>query len=245
MDRRTAAEARDIRAILLDKDGTLLDFHATWLPVIDTVIRLAADGDVALAQRIEEACGLDAATRRVLPDSLLAASGTREIAAGFIAAGSRHDLEDLTTILDRHFQAAAEIAVPAADLAPLLARLRRKGLRLGIASSDSEIAIRTMMRRFELGEHIEFVSGYDTGHGLKPGPGMLLAFARQIDLPPRQIAVVGDNMHDMRMAEQGGAGLRIAVLTGTGDPEKLAAVADACIPSIAELETVLPHLVSS
>ena len=29
---RQASELSDIEAILFDKDGTLLDFHGTWLP---------------------------------------------------------------------------------------------------------------------------------------------------------------------------------------------------------------------
>jgi phosphoglycolate phosphatase len=229
-----------IRAVLFDKDGTLLDFQATWLPVIETVCRLAAAGDEALSRRIAETCGVDHATGHVMPDSLFASCGTHEIAEGFIAAGCQLELDALIPMLDQHFQAAAHAAVPVVELRPFFERLRTRGLSLGIASSDSEVAIRATLQRFTCGDLVPFVSGYDSGHGLKPSSGMLLAFADATGIPPGEIAVVGDSLHDMQMAERGGAGLRIAVLNGTGRPEALAKAAHRCIPSIAELETVLP-----
>jgi phosphoglycolate phosphatase len=231
--------ARPIRGILFDKDGTLLDFHQTWQPLNDSAILLAARGDSALAQRLAAAGGIDPATGRARPDTLLAAAGTREIAAGFIAAGSPFELDELTAAIDVVFRAGVATAVPVGDLGGLMARLKQRALRIGIASSDSEAAIRATMSRFGFERHVDFVAGYDSGLGLKPGPGMLEAFARATGLPPAEIAVVGDNLHDMHMAERGGAGLRIAVLTGTGTRESLMKAADHCLESIAGLEALL------
>ncbi len=68
---------------------------------------------------------------------------------------------------------------------------------------------------------------------------MVDAFAAACAIPSAEIAVVGDNLHDMHMAEAAQAGLRIAVLTGTGDPSRLAAHAHHCLPSIANLPEVI------
>lgn len=228
-----------VRGILFDKDGTLLDFHATWQPINARVIRMAARDDPELERRLADAGGVDPATGRVMPDTLLAAAGTREVAAGFIAAGAPFELEPLVAAMDAVFQAGAQTAVPVMPLRPFVERLKRRSMAIGIASSDSEAAVRLTARRFEIEDHIDFVAGYDSGHGTKPGPGMLHAFARSVGLATRDIAVVGDNLHDMHMAERGGAGLRIAVLTGTGRREELSEAAHHCLDSIADLEAVL------
>jgi phosphoglycolate phosphatase len=68
---------------------------------------------------------------------------------------------------------------------------------------------------------------------------MLHAFAAFAQLRPAEIAVVGDNLHDMEMAQRGGAGLRVAVLTGTGRRDELEAASDLCLASIDELEQSL------
>ncbi|NML74648.1 HAD family hydrolase [Rhizobium sp. S-51] len=229
----------EIAGILFDKDGTLLDFDASWAPVNRKVALIAAAGDAALAENLLRACGMDPVTGRLVPDSLLAAGNTREIAEGLIAAGAQHDLDALVPLIDDLFAGAAELSVPVTELAPLFARLRERGLRLGIASSDNERSIRVAVRRFGIDDYVDFVAGYDSGHGSKPGPGMVLGFCAETGLKPHQVAVVGDNNHDLHMGRNAGAGLKVAVLSGTGSRQSLEEACDVLLNDITELEAVL------
>jgi len=86
---------------------------------------------------------------------------------------------------------------------------------------------------------MDFVCGYDSGFGHKPGPGMVDAFCRTAGLPAKSIAVVGDSPHDLDMARAAGAGLAIGVLTGVSPRETLVLHADLVLDSIADLETAL------
>lgn len=229
----------DIAGILFDKDGTLLDFHRSWWPIYEQSAAVAARGNAALAARLLIATGADPATDRVLPNTLLAAGTTHDIASAWIAAGSRWPQAELTHELDRIFCAAVDSVVEVIPLAPFFARLKKRGLKLGIASSDSARAIAATAERFGFAADLDFIAGYDSPCGPKPGPGAVLAFAQAARLPASRIAVVGDNLHDLDMAAAGGAGLKVAVRTGSGDPEVLAAHADLCLASIADLEHVL------
>jgi phosphoglycolate phosphatase len=232
-------QPRRIAGILFDKDGTLLDYAKSWVPVNYELARIAARDDAALAGTLLLACGMDPETGFVTPDSLLAAGNTAEIAAGLIAAGADWSPADLTGRLDALFARSAAFAVPVTDLAAFFSDLSARGYRLGVASSDNEASIRETARRFGFADVLDYVAGYDSGFGVKPGPGMVLGFCAATGLVPDAVAVVGDNNHDMHMGRSAGAGLTVAVLTGTGSRETLSAAADHCLADITALQALL------
>ncbi|PDT01839.1 haloacid dehalogenase [Rhizobium chutanense] len=234
--------AAPIKGILFDKDGTLLDYDESWLPVNRELARIAAEGDPLLADRLLAACGMDPVTGHIVPDSLLAAGNTRQIAEGLVAAGSMVDVGELTVRLDELFSSAAEFSVPVTDLAGFFARLHGRGFKLGVASSDNERSIRQTAERFGFARYVDYIAGYDSGFGTKPEPGMLLGFCAATGLLPEEVAMVGDNNHDLHMGLNAGAGLRIAVLTGTGSRDSLAAAAHHVLDDITAIETLLPDL---
>ncbi|WP_132955287.1 HAD family hydrolase [Rhizobium sp. BK251] len=230
----------EIGGILFDKDGTLLDYDASWLPVNRELARIAARGDAALADRLLLACGMDPQTGHIVPDSLLAAGNTRQISDGLVAAGSPVPTDELTERLDALFADAARFSVPVTDLAAFFRRMHERGYKLGIASSDNELSIRHTAERFGFADYVDYIAGYDSGFGTKPEPGMVLGFCAATGLQPSEVAVVGDNNHDLHMAMSAEAGLRIAVLTGTGSRESLADASHYCLDDITALEGLLP-----
>ncbi|MFB2602807.1 HAD family hydrolase, partial [Rhizobium phaseoli] len=173
-----------IKGILFDKDGTLLDYDESWLPVNRELARIAAEGDPLLADRLLLACGMDPVTGHIVPDSLLAAGNTRQIAEGLVAAGSMVAVGELTIRLDDLFSGAAEFSVPVTDLSGFFARLHRRGFKLGVASSDNERSIRQTAERFGFARYVDYIAGYDSGFGVKPEPGMVLGFCAATGLLP-------------------------------------------------------------
>lgn len=232
--------AAGIRAILFDKDGTLFDFFKTWMPLYERLAGGLVGGDEAHVARILKASGYDRATGRLDPGSPLAAGSNRSIAEAWLTELPGTDLEALTRRMDGQFGASLGMnPVPVTDLAALFGRLKARGLRLGVATMDSHAAATAAIETFELVGLVDFVAGYDSGHGMKPGPGMVHAFCRAIELPEAAVAVVGDTPHDMAMARSAGAGLAIGVLTGAAPREVLVDHADHVLESIAQLEEIL------
>ncbi|MDW9593821.1 HAD-IA family hydrolase [Sinorhizobium meliloti] len=232
---------KPIAGILFDKDGTLLDYVKSWVPVNYELARIAAKGNESLARVLLQAGGMDPDSGHVVPDSLLAAGNTVEIATGMVGAGAPFTVGELTALFDGLFAQSAHYAVPVTDLASFFAGLHAKGYRLGVASSDNERSIRETAKRFGFEDYLHYVAGYDSGFGTKPEPGMVLGFCAATGLAPDQVAVVGDNNHDMHMGRSAGVGMTVAVLTGTGSRQSLAAACDHCLADITELEAVLTN----
>jgi phosphoglycolate phosphatase len=229
----------NLRAILFDKDGTLVDFDRTWAPIDRAAVALAAAGDAELASRIADACGIDEATGRTRPDSLFASGNSEEIVARMVETGSPFTVAELVLQLDDLFAEGANRPVALTDLPPLMVTLRQAGFAIGIASSDNERAIRRSAEVLGIIEHISFIAGYDSGHGVKPGPGMIRGFCEAVGCSPEAVAMVGDNRHDIDMARAARAGAAIAVLSGTGTLETLGGHADVCIDSVVQLPELL------
>jgi phosphoglycolate phosphatase len=228
-----------IKGILFDKDGTLFDFHRTWAPINLRAGHHGAGNDEGLRVKLMKIGMVDPDTGIAQPDGLFAAGNASEIAEAWIAAGSPFTHRELTDALDQIFLDASKTSVPATELPALFGSLKARGLKLGIASSDSEAAVRAAATRFSIMRYLDFACGYDSGFGHKPTEGMPLAFCRAADLSPGELAVVGDNTHDMEMGRRAGAALRIGVLTGTGTRRSLAAHADMVISGIGKLEKAL------
>ena len=232
-----------IRGILFDKDGTLLDFDATWLPAYHRGAVAVADlaGEVR-AESLLAAGGFDAASGRCAPRSVLAAGTNREIAEVW-ARLCALDVDVVARVIEREFLDAAGCdAVPVTDLDAFFADLATRGFVLGVATMDGEAAARAALDRLGAGRHLAFLCGGDSGWGTKPGPGMVHAFLAATGLRAGEVTVVGDTPHDMEMGRAAGVGRRVAVLTGAGSRATLEPLADHVLASIEALDGVLPSL---
>jgi phosphoglycolate phosphatase len=227
-----------IDALLFDKDGTLFDFRISWGRWAAGFLAGLAR-DESHADRLGRAIGYDAATQSFAPDSPVIAATAADIAAALLPNLPGITLADLTDrIDDTAGSAPMSEAVP---LRPLLTTLRGRGLRLGVATNDSEAPARLHLAAHGITDCFDFIAGYDSGHGAKPGPGMCLAFAAACGLDPRRVAMVGDSRHDLQAGRA--AGMRtIAVLTGIAQADDLAPLADVVLPDIGALPGWLDQL---
>jgi phosphoglycolate phosphatase len=231
----------EIRGILFDKDGTLSAFDEVWPAAYRAItgeLAIAA-GDPALAGRLLRAGGYDEAG--VLdPASVLACGTTEAIVAFWAALPELACVADVAALIDRRFLEFARAAPPLVeDFGGLLDRLRARGMRLGIATNDSEAGAADWLAGLGLADRFDFVSGADSGHGAKPDPAVLHAFCGGVGLAPGEVAVVGDSERDIGLARNGGAGRMICVLTGVAGRADLEPHADCVIASIADLEAAL------
>ncbi|MBT0958784.1 HAD family hydrolase [Alphaproteobacteria bacterium KMM 3653] len=221
-----------IKGVLFDKDGTLFDLHATWGHWGVNMCRDLAAGNARVEAALAGAMMLDLGAARFDPASPVVAGTPAEIAAlltPHLPAGRQESL-----LAEMNAAAARAPQVPVVPLVPYLQGLRESGLRLGVATNDAQAAAMAHLAAHDTVPLFDFIAGYDSGYGHKPGPGPCLAFAKAMGLAPEACVMVGDSTHDLRAGRA--AGMRCAaVLTGTALEETLAPLADVVLRDIGAL----------
>ncbi|UWR29116.1 HAD family hydrolase [Sulfitobacter sp. W002] len=225
-------DLRNVKGLLFDKDGTLFDFAATWEPWAEAFLLRVCDGGRELAARVGADIGFDLATRRFAPDSIAIAGTPQQVVDALAPHFPERPPSDLLELINA--EAARAPQREAVPLRPFLQGLRDRGLRLGVATNDAEHPARAHLLAAGVVDMFDFIAGFDSGHGGKPSPGQLHAFATHVGLPASSIAMVGDSIHDLEAARVAGMG-RIAVLTGPATAEDLAPHADLVLPDIGHL----------
>jgi len=236
------------KALLFDKDGTLIDFDATWGPAAYEVMRALSGGDAEKLRALMIVSHYVEAERRFRPTSPLVAGSSASYGPLWAEALGRTPGPDLYGEMDDLFRYwGLETLAPIGEPAVIAAALKARGLRLGIATNDAERSARAQATALGLGPYLDFVAGYDSGFGAKPHPGMVLAFAAACGCRPDEVALIGDTLHDLHAARAAGT-TSIAVLTGPTRADArsdLEPHADYVIGSIAELPALLDRLAAA
>jgi phosphoglycolate phosphatase len=217
-----------IKGLVFDKDGTLFDFRRSWGGWADGFLRQIADnGDHARV--LGQSIGFNLDTGSFQADSPVIAATAADIALALSTHLPGQSLASITS----HINAAAAmtVMVEAVPLQPLLSTFRARGLKIGLATNDTEIPARAHLAAHGITGYFDFIAGYDSGHGPKPGPGMCLAFAHSVGLDPANCAMVGDSLHDLEAGRAAGM-VCIGVLTGIAEAETLAPHCAVVLPDI-------------
>jgi len=225
-----------MRGILFDKDGTLLDFEASWSAVYRELCLDLAEGNADAAETMLIAGGLDPLTRRFRSGATLAAGTTVDIVRVWYPEFTDDEERAMVERIDRVFHDnGIRCSVPVPGLASTLAELEGDGLAMGVATNDGTAATRAALSALGIQNFLPHVFGYDSVAHPKPAPDIVHAFCRAIDAAPKDIVVVGDNPHDLQMARSAGAGAAVGVLTGNSGREDLLPLADAVLASVVDL----------
>jgi len=229
-----------IRAILFDKDGTLIDFDRTWFTVSWNLAQRTANGDEHRARSLLDAGGYDWEASRFRANSVIAAGTVEDIVQLWHPDIDEADIKAKINEFDTYTVAeGARSAVAIEGLRETLATLREMGYILGIATNDSEAGAHATAKALGIDHFFDVVIGYDTAARPKPYPDPLLYFAEKVGLEPGAIAMVGDNLHDLETAQAANAGLAVGVLSGNSPREALEPHADIVLDSIAGLPDLL------
>jgi phosphoglycolate phosphatase-like HAD superfamily hydrolase len=229
-----------IDLVVFDKDGTLIDFHAMWSPwIVELTRRLGSLTGLALATRLYAELGFDPVAGRTIAGAPLAvlpmadlrrATGDVLVRAGVPQKAAAHAVEQAWFVPD-----PVATALPIAHLPSLFGELRRRGLRVAVATSDDRRPTELTMAGLGVDALVDAYVCADDGLPVKPAPDMVRDVCRRLSVEPARTAVVGDSRADLTMGLAAGAGRVVGVLSGVSARADLEPLADVVLPTVAEL----------
>ncbi len=231
-----------IKGILFDKDGTLIEVNGTWVPLYKHMLATEFGHDEAEISELLARTGYLADINSVRAGSVMAGGTTREIAAIWWPELSDVERGNRVYHIDNVIGPQAKSFVkPLMDLRPVFDELHEMGMVLGVGTNDGEASGRAHMVHLGVDHYFKIILGSDSVAIPKPSGQMVARFSEVTGLAPHEIAMVGDNSHDMEEARQGGA-MAIAVLSGNAAHEDIAHLADHTLQSVAEIPALLRSL---
>jgi phosphoglycolate phosphatase-like HAD superfamily hydrolase len=235
----------DADLVVFDKDGTLIDFEFMWgrLTVAWVEHLTAGTGDEAFRQELYCFLGYDPQRQRTEPQSPLAIATTGQmltIAAAVLyghgipwpEAEERAQSAFRQTTVDLPL---ADLIRPTGDVAGLLGQLQGTDVHVAVITTDHRAETEETLRILGIAHLVDLLICGDDDLPPKPAPDTLLVTCDRLGVKPARAAMVGDTVADLLMAQRAGAGLRVAVLSGVGDPALLAAHANVVLHSIDEI----------
>lgn len=235
------------KGIIFDKDGTLFDYYTIWAPVFKTTIKSIIEsfdraGDEDLEREMLHMLGLG--LEKVNPDGLIFQHRKFFMLFNIYTFSRKHKLPFTPLVKafensyyegKNHIKASLIAHTDENILIPLFEKLKEKGYRIGIATSDNKDSTMVCLEHFHLLPFIDVIYTNDDHFKRKPNPESFNAFCKEFSLLPEEVAVVGDATMDLTYAKRGKAGYRVGVLTGSKDVKKLSRLAHVIYPSVHEL----------
>ncbi|PLS22313.1 phosphatase [Amylibacter cionae] len=226
-----------IKGLVFDKDGTLFHYGATWTIWCDNVLEDLSAGDPVKKKELADAVGFDLRDNSFLPGSLIVNASAGEIIGVWASLLPDFSPQDVDAVAVKHLGSLP--SVPVCDLKALFTGLRAQGIKLGLVTNDYEEGAYMQLQQEGIAELFDFVAGFDSGHGVKPAAGPLLAFGVATGLSMQQVAMVGDSTHDLGAGRAANVAMTIGVLTGPAESDDIAHLADVVLQDISGIAAVL------
>ena len=226
-----------IKALLFDKDGTLFHYDATWGMWVRRVLMDLTSGDEGQACKMAFDVGYKWDADSFVTGSPIVNGAADEVNRIWAQDLPNMSVEQIDAVCIKHLEDVP--AAPVCDFHIELPKMRAAGLRLGVATNDFEAGAHAQLEEHSAKQYFDFICGFDSGYGAKPGPGMIHGFCEALELDPSEVAMVGDSTHDLLAGAAAGVGLKVGVLTGPAVERDIAPAADVVLPDITHL---LAHL---
>ncbi|GAB6048570.1 HAD-IA family hydrolase [Methyloparacoccus murrellii] len=208
--------------IVFDWDGTLFD-SVGW--IVDCIQRAALASDRAVPS--------EQAARSVIGLSL------QQAMAALYPGSNEVEMQRFVAHYRTLYHAPPGASLQVfAGVSELLTALRAQGYKLGLATGKARSGLEHALQATGMGGYFDATRCADETAS-KPHPRMLHELLEQLSVPRRRALLVGDSLHDLRMARNAGVDA-VAVSCGANTPEELAELAPlACLEGPSALYSFL------
>lgn len=180
-----------IRAVVFDMDGVLIDAKEWHYDALNRALKLFGL-EISRADHLTTFDGLP--TRRKLEIMSLTNNFPTALHSFVNALKQEYTMEIVHTRCR-----------PSFPHEHALATLKRRGVKLGVASNSVRNSVTTMLERSRLSEYLDVtLSNEDVEHS-KPDPEIYQLAMTKLNVTPEETLIIEDNDHGIRAARASGA----------------------------------------
>ncbi|VYU24976.1 HAD-IA family hydrolase [Peptoniphilus gorbachii] len=207
-----------IKAILFDKDGTLLKFSDIW---VDSIVKFLNEKNLSedKKKKLFKKIGVKE-NNEVEENSILSSETVKDLAlifSEFLDGEIDEIYREIDDFLLEFLKENKEEIVETCDLKNLFIDLKNRGIIIGLFTSDNFRNAKFSMEYLNLDNFIDFYAAADL-YEKKPNTESLEIFKEKYSLKDEEIIIVGDSKVDMIFGKDT---IKLGVLCGTGSREML------------------------
>ena len=207
-----------IKAILFDKDGTLLKFSDIW---VDSIVKFLNEKNLSedKKKKLFKKIGVKE-NNEVEENSILSSETVKDLAlifSEFLDGEIDEIYREIDDFLLEFLKENKEEIVETCDLKNLFIDLKSRGIIIGLFTSDNFRNAKFSMEYLNLDDFIDFYAAADL-YEKKPNTESLEIFKDKYSLKDEEIIIVGDSKVDMIFGKDT---IKLGVLCGTGSREML------------------------
>lgn len=235
----------NIKAILLDKDGTLIDIKALHIPLMERRAKVIAD----LAKNIShneilQYWGIDLNKDFIdIRGPFMAASKDEEkIIAATALYRNGMDWREAFLLVHRAYEIdestknSSDWNKPTKHVIDFVNEAYKRNYLLGIATGDTTLRATEACRVLNIHNKMTEILGVDQVINDKPSSDLVVEFCQRTKLQPQEVMTIGDSIKDALMAKNAGVGLSIAILSGVTSREEFGNLPNHIISSFEEIQ---------
>lgn len=208
------AEISNVKMIIFDKDGTLIDIHHYWCSMIkfraEFLVNSILDIDKkALYEDLISSMGIDSKTKRMKPEGpvgIKPRSFIVDVAHKTILKYRRDINKDkvikIFAEVDEYSKTKLkDIVKPLAGVLELLHNLKQGGILASVATTDLTHRAVLSMKVLALEDYFIDIIGVDLVRNAKPSADLVNYIVDKNRLAYDEIVIIGDSMVDLSMAK--------------------------------------------
>lgn len=199
------------RAIVFDKDGTLIKFDSKniidWVTKIQNNIYRSTDKNIDLHNFWQ--------TNPINDKSPVAWQNSEQLYYSLIQHSKKYNIPE--SIIKKSFIDFPHLNnKPVCNIKSLFSELYNKNIKIAICTSDSRNSTKQFIEQYSINNYIDFIlCGDDKCFSRKPLPNNLYLISNVLNVPCNEMLMIGDTTVDMKMTCNTDV-LPIGVLTGIG-----------------------------
>ncbi len=240
---------KDIRLMIFDKDGTLIDLYTYWANMVDFRVTLAQKKlgfDNYQKNQIAYAMGIDKKNKRLRKEGPVGLKKREVVMQAMINSLVQIGFLNTYDVCYEIFREVDRLSVkflpdiikPIDGMYDLINTLHKHKCMIAIATTDKTERAKLAMRFLGISDKVDIVVGEDMVENCKPYPDMVNFISKELSVDKKNTVIVGDAITDVEMGINARLYGSIGVASGLATKEKLLEITPYVVSDISKISVL-------